>query len=49
MGTKQQAMRSREGNRVRIQLPLDAVQVLPLEVADAAAEAASARDAEVAA
>lgn len=49
MGTKQQAMRSREGDRVRIQLPLDAVQVLPLEVADAAAEAASARDAEVAA
>ena len=38
MGTKQQAMRCREGDRVRIQLPLDAVQVLPLEVAAADAE-----------
>lgn len=32
MGTKLQAMRAREGDRVRIQLPREAVQVLPLEV-----------------
>lgn len=39
MGTKLQAMRAREGDRVRIQLPREAVQVLPLEVPVAGAPA----------
>ena len=48
MGTKLQAMRAREGDQVRFQLPHDAIQVLPLEVsatgasADGAAEEAIA-------
>jgi iron(III) transport system ATP-binding protein len=32
MGTKQQANRVSEGDRIRVHLPIDAVQVLPLEV-----------------
>jgi iron(III) transport system ATP-binding protein len=49
MGTKLQAMRAREGDRVRVQLPVAAVQVLPLEVPAAEKDAAVTRDAEVAA
>jgi iron(III) transport system ATP-binding protein len=32
MGTKQQAHRATEGQRIRVHLPVEAVQVLPLEV-----------------
>lgn len=34
LGTKQQAHRTREGERVRVHLPVDAIQVLPTEAPD---------------